>query len=113
MLPAAAVFSPPGCLAQHAAVSGGRRHRGQRLHDSAWIGIEPGGARYAGLLICRNIQTTELAFYGCYAPCRVTVATLVKGLLRRRGTATRQSPASAPHCGADRITVGAIAGKPG
>jgi hypothetical protein len=52
--------------------------KGQRWYDWAWIIIEPGRLGYRWLLIRRNRHTRELAFYRCYAPRPVSLATLVR-----------------------------------
>jgi SRSO17 transposase len=67
-------------------LSAGKGAKGHRFYDWAWIGLacgedEPAGHRW--LLIRRNRRTGELAFYRCYAPGRVPLATLVRVAGRR------------------------------
>lgn len=64
-------------------LSAGAGSKGQRLYDWAWIILdaERGGHRW--LLIRRNRRTGELAFYRCYAPDPVPLATLVHVAGRR------------------------------
>jgi SRSO17 transposase len=58
--------------------SAGHGAKGHRYYDWAWISIAPGQPGCHWLLIRRNRRTRELAFYRCYAPRRVPLATLVK-----------------------------------
>jgi SRSO17 transposase len=58
-------------------LSAGAGAKGQRWYDWAWITIEPGQPRHRWLLIRRSRHTGELAFYRCYSPRRVPLATLV------------------------------------
>jgi SRSO17 transposase len=67
-------------------LSAGKGAKGHRFYDWAWIGITAGGeapAGYRWLLVRRNRRTGELAFYRCYAPERVPLATLVRVAGRR------------------------------
>ncbi len=59
-------------------LSAGAGAKGQRWYDWAWIAIEPGRPGCHWLLIRRNRNTRELAFYRCYAPRWAPLATLVK-----------------------------------
>jgi SRSO17 transposase len=59
-------------------LSAGKGAKGQRYYDWAWAEVSSGEAGYRWLLIRRHPRTTELAFYRCYAPQPVTLATLVK-----------------------------------
>ena len=59
-------------------LSAGRGAKGQRWYDWAWITIQPGPAGHRWLLVRRSRRTRELAFYRCYAPRSVPLATLVK-----------------------------------
>jgi SRSO17 transposase len=52
--------------------------KGHRYYHWAWITIEPGRPGHHWLLIRRNHRTRELAFYRCYSPRHVPLATLVK-----------------------------------
>jgi len=73
------------CLPKHVwqRLSAGTGSKGQRFYDWVWITIdaERGGHRW--LLIRRNTSTGELAFYRCYAPGPVPLATLVRVAGRR------------------------------
>ena len=67
-------------------LSAGKGAKGHRFYDWAWIRLvggadEPAGYRW--LLIRRNRRTGELAYYRCYAPARVPLATLVRVAGRR------------------------------
>jgi SRSO17 transposase len=67
-------------------LSAGTGAKGHRFYDWAWIGLSSGQNEIAGqrwLLIRRNRRTGELAFYRCYAPGRVPLATLVRIAGRR------------------------------
>jgi SRSO17 transposase len=63
--------------------SAGEGAKGHRYYDWALTGIEPGRPGHRWLLIRRNHRTGELAFYRCYAPRQVPLATLVKVAGRR------------------------------
>jgi SRSO17 transposase len=52
-------------------------------HDWAWISVSDSRPGYRWLLIRRTPRTGELAFYRCYAPQQVPLATLVKVAGRR------------------------------
>jgi SRSO17 transposase len=56
----------------------GNGAKGQRYYDWAWAAITSGKAGHRWLLIRRHPRTRKLAFYHCYAPQPVTLATLVK-----------------------------------
>ena len=67
-------------------MSAGKGAKGHRFYDWAWTRLvgdvdEPAGHRW--LLIRRNRRTGELAYYRCYAPIRVPLATLVRVAGRR------------------------------
>jgi len=67
-------------------LSAGKGAKGHRFYDWAWISLasgddEPAGHRW--LLIRRNRRTGELAYYRCYAPRQVPLATLVRVAGRR------------------------------
>jgi SRSO17 transposase len=67
-------------------LSAGTGAKGHRFYDWAWITLtgnpdEPTGHRW--LLVRRNRRTGELAYYRCYAPQRVPLATLVRVAGRR------------------------------
>ena len=64
-------------------LSAGEGAKGQRWYDWAWVTIAHTGSGCLHLLIRRNRSTGELAFYRCYAPHRVPLATLVKVAGRR------------------------------
>jgi SRSO17 transposase len=58
--------------------SAGAGAKGHRYYDWAWVTTDPGQPGHRWLLIRRNRHTRELAFYRCYAPRHVPLATLVK-----------------------------------
>jgi SRSO17 transposase len=59
-------------------LSAGPGAKGHRWYDWAWVAIEPGRLRFHWLLIRRHRRTRELAYYRCYSPRHVPLATLVK-----------------------------------
>jgi SRSO17 transposase len=59
-------------------LSAGTGAKGHRYYDWAWITITDTSPGYRWLLIRRNRRTKELAFYRCYSPQPVPLATLVK-----------------------------------
>jgi SRSO17 transposase len=59
-------------------LSAGTGAKGHRYYDWAWITIAGTGPGCRWLLIRRNRRTRELAFYRCYSPQPVPLATLVK-----------------------------------
>ena len=63
--------------------SAGPGAKGHRYYDWAWVAISPGRSGHRWLLIRRSRRTTELAFYRCYTPLWVPLATLVKIAGRR------------------------------
>jgi SRSO17 transposase len=66
-------------------MSAGQGSKGPRYYDWAWITTDPAAA-LAGqrsVLIRRNNTTGELAYYRCYAPTPVSLATLVRVAGRR------------------------------
>lgn len=68
-------------------LSAGRGAKGHRFYDWAWITLTdptpeaPAGSRW--LLVRRNRRTGELAYYRCYAPRPIPLATLVRVAGRR------------------------------
>jgi len=58
-------------------LSAGGGAKGRRWYDWAWVTISQPGPGHHHLLIRRNRRTGELAFYRCYSPQPVTLATLV------------------------------------
>jgi SRSO17 transposase len=58
--------------------SAGEGAKGHRCYDWALTSIEPRRRGHRWLLIRRNRRTAELAFYRCYSPQHVSLATLVK-----------------------------------
>lgn len=87
-------------------LSAGAGSKGQRFYDWAWITIdtdtERGGHRW--LLIRRNTSTGELAFYRCYAPGPVPLATLVR-VAGRRWTVEESFQAAKGLAGLDQHQV--------
>jgi SRSO17 transposase len=59
-------------------LSAGAGAKGHRWYDWAWAGIDAGRPGCRWLLIRRSRRTGELAFYRCYSPRPVPLATLVK-----------------------------------
>jgi SRSO17 transposase len=59
-------------------LSAGKGAKGHRWYDWAWAAITDISPGCRWLLIRRHPRTGELAFYRCYAPQPVTLATLVK-----------------------------------
>jgi SRSO17 transposase len=67
-------------------LSAGKGAKGHRFYDWAWISLTAGEDESAGhrwLLVRRHRSTGELAYYRCYAPTRVPLATLVRVAGRR------------------------------
>ncbi len=58
--------------------SAGAGAKGHRCYDWAWVATDPGQPGHHWLLIRRNHRTRELAYYRCYSPRHVPLATLVK-----------------------------------
>jgi SRSO17 transposase len=58
--------------------SAGPGAKGHRYYDWAWVATDPGRPGHRWLLIRRNRTTRELAYYRCYSPRHVPLATLVK-----------------------------------
>ena len=58
--------------------SAGPGAKGHRYYDWAWVATDPSQPGHHWLLIRRNRRTRELAFYRCYTPRHVPLATLVK-----------------------------------
>jgi SRSO17 transposase len=61
----------------------GQGAKGHRYYDWAWTSAEPAQPGHRWLLIRRNRRTAELAFYRCYSPRHVPLATLVTVAGRR------------------------------
>jgi SRSO17 transposase len=62
-------------------LSAGKGHKGERDYDWAFLRIIPPADEATGnhwLLIRRRIRAGELAFYRCWSPKPVTLATLVR-----------------------------------
>jgi SRSO17 transposase len=59
-------------------VSAGAGSKGPRWYDWAWLDLASGGQPGHTLLIRRNASTGELAFYRCWSPRPVPLATLVR-----------------------------------
>jgi len=89
-------------------LSAGRGSKGPRLYDWAWITIDPDtgtdrpGQRW--LLIRRNNTTGERAYFRCYAPRPVPLATLVR-VAGRRWTVEESFQAGKGLCGLDQHQV--------
>jgi SRSO17 transposase len=65
-------------------ISAGRGAKGHRWYDWAFIQLDSAGrAGHHWLLLRRNPKTRELAFYRCFAPRPVPLATLVRAAGRR------------------------------
>jgi SRSO17 transposase len=64
-------------------LSAGPGLKGHRFYDWAWVVIEPGGKGRHWLLIRRNRRTGELAYYHCWSPRHVPLATFVRVAGRR------------------------------
>ena len=56
--------------------SAGSGAKGHRYYDWAWVATDPGQPGHHWLLIRRNHRTRELAYYRCYSPRHVPLATL-------------------------------------
>jgi SRSO17 transposase len=88
-------------------LSVGPGSKGPRYYDWAWISFHTADAEYRGqrwLLIRRNNTTGELAFYRCYAPRPVPLATLVR-IAGRRWTIEESFQASKGLTGLDQHQV--------
>jgi SRSO17 transposase len=62
-------------------LSAGKGAKGERDYDWAWMRITPPADEVAGqhwLLVRRRITDGELAYYRCWSPARVPLATLVR-----------------------------------
>jgi SRSO17 transposase len=66
--------------------SAGPGAKGHRYCDWAWVSIDAKLPGHRWVLIRRNRRTAELAFYRCYSPRPVPLATLVKAVGRRWAT---------------------------
>ena len=73
---------PPGCHRRcWNRLSAGKGAKGERDYDWAWVRITPPADEAAGhhwLLVRRRISDGELAYYRCWSPTPVTLATLVR-----------------------------------
>lgn len=87
-------------------LSAGAGSKGQRFYDWAWITIDTDADRpgQRWLLIRRNRRTGEPAFYRCYAPGPVSLATLVR-VAGRRWTVEESFQASKGLAGLDQHQV--------
>jgi SRSO17 transposase len=88
-------------------LSAGAGSKGPRYYDWAWISFPTANAECPGqrwLLIRRNNATGELAFYRCYAPRPVPLATLVR-IADRRWTIEESFQASKELTGLDQHQV--------
>ena len=88
-------------------LSAGLGAKGHRFYDWAWVGITavadaPPGQRW--LLVRRNRRTGELAFYRCFSPRRVPLATLV-GVAGRRWTVEESFQTAKGQTGLDEHQV--------
>jgi SRSO17 transposase len=62
-------------------LSAGKGAKGERHYDWAWVRIVPPADEQTGhhwLLVRRRIRDDELAYYRCWSPDRVSLATLVR-----------------------------------
>src|SRR2546430_16810853 len=64
-------------------LSAGPGAKGPRYYDWAWVSIDPGLPGHRHLLIRRHRRTRELAYFRCYTPCHIPLATLVRAAGRR------------------------------
>ena len=91
-------------------VSAGRGARGHRLYDWAFIRLDHNGPAPGGqagnhwLLVRRNHKTGELAFYRCFMPRPVPLATLVR-VAGRRWTIEERFQTGKGLCGLDQHQV--------
>jgi SRSO17 transposase len=84
--------------------SAGEGAKGHRCYDWALTSIEPRRRGHRWLLIRRHRRTGELAFYRCYAPQHVPLATLVK-IAGRRWTVEEDFQAGKGLAGLDEHQV--------
>jgi SRSO17 transposase len=84
--------------------SAGPGAKGHRHYDWALIGIAGGQPGRSWLLVRRSRRTRELAFYRCYAPGPVPLATLVQ-VAGRRWTVEENFQASKELAGLDQHQV--------
>lgn len=94
----------PQCAWQR--LSAGRGSKGQRLYDWAWTSIDTDAA-HAGrrwLLVRRNNDTGEVAYYRCHAPGPVPLRDLVR-VAGRRWTVEESFQASKGLAGLDEHQV--------
>jgi SRSO17 transposase len=90
-------------------VSAGRGAKGHRYYDWAFIGLDdgdasPGGQAQRWLLVRRNHRTRELAFYRCWTPRPVSLASLVR-VAGRRWTIEERFQTGKGLCGLDQHQV--------
>ena len=118
--PATIGWSPPATPTAPTPCSGGFRHgrgswcppgaKGHRYYDWAFIRLDdgdpsPGGqAGQRWLLVRRNLKTRELAFYHCWTPRPVSLATLVR-VAGRRWTIEERFQTGKGLCGLDQHQV--------
>jgi SRSO17 transposase len=92
---------PASAWQRHSAGDGAK---GPRLYDWALVEIDTDQPGCRWLLIRRNHSTGELAYYRCYAPAPVPLATLVK-VAGRRWTVEESFQAGKGLCGLDQHQV--------
>jgi SRSO17 transposase len=85
--------------------SAGSGAKGHRYYDWALIGLAGGRPGHHWLLIRRSRRTRELAFYRCWSPRPVPLATLVQ-VAGRRWTVEENFQASKELAGLDQHQVG-------
>jgi SRSO17 transposase len=91
-------------------VSAGRGAKGHRYHDWAFICLDENAGdrdtdlRQRWLLVRRNRKTGELAFYHCWTPGPVSLATLVR-IAGRRWTIEERFQTGKGLCGLDQHQV--------
>jgi SRSO17 transposase len=84
--------------------SAGAGAKGHRYYDWAWVSISPGRSGCHWLMIRRCRRTRELAFYRCYSPRPVPLATLVN-VAGRRWTTEENFQAAKQLAGLDEHQV--------
>jgi SRSO17 transposase len=88
-------------------VSAGKGAKGHRWYDWAFLrldGSESDGGGQRWLLVRRHQRTGELAFYRCFLPCPVPLATLVR-VAGRRWTIEERFQTGKGLCGLDQHQV--------
>jgi hypothetical protein len=102
---AAPMSWPPACRDRPGSgIQPGPGVKGHRYYDWALISIPGGQPGHHWLLIRRSRRTRELAFYRCYAPGPVPLATLVQ-VAGRRWTVEENFQASKELAGLDQHQV--------